>query len=569
MKRISLIFILFVLLSSSICGCSRQEEKWKESEYDVEGDEGNREEKEKGVKTETKDQVSKEEGSFAEEENFGSYYVEKNEELSIVEGYVIVNGKLLDKFALVDENLIVNEKFTTDKEDVNVNLWGKSLYGNGYLTLSYHYIKDGKIYKLNDFYKEVKMFDIASSGNGIAYYTEDNTITLLNVQSETVEKIECVRGNLDYGVVVSPDGETVAYCNGKSIYMYRQGKMEEVYTHYSDGYIGIICIADDGENVFYYELQSEDKSTVWCKTKGKETKKVVSLEDGRAFITNNKNTQIGVYDMSESGMNLYIYDTESETLNKINCIKGCYPVAGYTENMSRSQSEQFIAKALVSSYDTNELLECYYGSGKENGRSFYSGLYYIENYEMKELVSSRINRLSVLSDNRWLCLDEMQRLFVFEEGKKEIVIHEGCVSFSIGNNHETIYFLTRDGELYKYAKDEKQKIASDVIFSVSCPISVVGNEIVIMQCKTEGVPAIFGGEYYIYQDGAMNKVDGSIEYKLYETNLTSSYVNPSMKIMDNNGTYGRFFTTSYLPYMQEGELYVLYGDGKREHITRE
>lgn len=560
MKKISLVFILFVLFST-ICGCSRQEEKWSESEYDVGADEGNEEEKENVLKTETKDKVSKEEGSFIEE-NYENNYVKRNEEFTCIDGYVIVDGQVADKLALVEENLIVNVSAEDSKEEMNGFLWGKSLYGNGYLTLSYHYIKGSQIYKLNDFYKEIKMFDIASSGNAIAYYTENSTINLLNAKDGAVEEITCVRGNRDYGIVVSPDGKTVAYSNGKSIYMYKDGLLEEVYTHYSDGYVRIISVTDDGKDIFYY-----DNLSVWCKSRGKEEKKIVEIEDCRAIITNGKKTQLGLYGMNDSSMSLYIYDTESEKLSRINCIKGCYPLAGYSENMSRGDREKLIAKLLVSSYDVDDLFDCYYSSGNGNGRAFYSGLYYIENYEMKELVSSRIHRLSALSDNQWLCLDDTQRLFIYDEERREKDIHEGVVSFTVGTDNKTVYFITKDNELYRYTTNEKNKIASDVSFYMS-NICVVGSDIVIWQCIEDDTPIPIGGDYFIYQDGKVKAVDKTIEYSLYNTNLTSTYINPSIRILET-GTRGRLFTTFYLPYMQDGELYILYGEGKREHITRE
>lgn len=279
--------------------------------------------------TEKKDEIIKnEEEIITEREDTEKSYVQKNDEISFVEGKAIVNGNLVGRLVFVEDNLITNVSITEDTEVMNSNLWGRSLYGNGYLTLSYHYIKNEQIYKLNDFYKKIKMFDIASSGDAIAYYTENDTITLLNTQDETVEEIPCVRGNLDYGVVVSPDGRTVAYSNGQSIYVYRDGVFEEVYTHYAGGYIAVISITDNGEDVFYFNFDTNSSyKELWCKNKGKEARKIVEIEDCRALITNSNKTQLGVYDMSVSGRTLSIYDTESEkvsriNLNNINCLRG-------------------------------------------------------------------------------------------------------------------------------------------------------------------------------------------------------------------------------------------------------
>lgn len=118
------------------------------------------------------------------------------------------------------------------------------------------------------------------------------------------------------------------------------------------------------------------------------------------------------------------------------------------------------------------------------GDVFYSGICYIENYEMKELVSEHIYRLLGLSENHWLCLDDSQKLFIYKE-----VIHEGVASCTVGTDNQTVYFMTKDNELYRYTTEGKNKVASDVFFYMS-NVCVVGSDIVIWQHKEKDVVSL-------------------------------------------------------------------------------
>lgn len=72
----------------------------------------------------------------------------------------------------------------------------------------------------------------------------------------------------------------------------------------------------------------------------------------------------------------------------------------------------------------------------------------------------------------------------------------------------------------------------------------------------------------MYHDGKVMAVEETIKYHLFQTNILSSYINPSINILERNSR-GRIFTTNYLPFIQNDNVFILHENGEIEQVGTE
>ena len=479
-----------------------------------------------------------------------SKYAEINYDLS---PYVLYNGKIVEDYEGVTTQYAL----------------GTSLSGDCIITSDDYCIKDGKAYELEDVISH--HVAVAASGNGVAYCTEDGAVMLLNPDTGKTTTIE-KKGDFA-GVAISPDGKTVLYTDGEVAYIYNKGKSTEIFEA-DDGVIMVGAVSDGAKYIFIDE-NVYDTNTMYCLDKdGDEIEKFKDVSYVK--YTNADNTQIAFFNGYRGvGDEMIVYDATTEDGTKIefndsddNVFRALIPIAHKYSAVSAAISAHYgnavgvknLFASGVTAFDTDNLLECYYhfgdytGAFGESGYLGYNdvfmelGIYGIEDEEF-EKVAEKIYGYALLSNGNLVYVDVNGKLVLYKGGDKE-TIDRDVVSYIDSYDGKTIYYLTSDGELYRYKNGKSKELAEDV-----SNVMVVGNDMAVWNVKndkyynTDEAYLTDVIDQYIYDNGKVKKVDKDIWYEI-------GYY-----------TLGR---TNYLPFFDEdNSLYILYGNGKTKRIMKD
>ncbi|MCI5667936.1 MAG: zinc-ribbon domain-containing protein [Oscillospiraceae bacterium] len=400
-------------------------------------------------------------------------------------------------------------------------------------------------------------FSLAASGNGIAYYTADLGVELMDTNTGEITVIE-ESGNYT-GVTISPDGKTVAYSDSKTIFLYTNGESKKLMS--ANMFLGVVAVADEGKYVFAYNLVND--FTLYCLDSTGEILSSTSMCMS-PFVTNKDNTQV-TYRMKEGDKAVYIYDAvKDETYS--------YPYSGMFTK-TRLPVGEFI-------YDTDyNLLNSMTSNGSmyptmhfniedlTHCLSFDGGLYQLDGDDSKEisLNGQRVRHVATMADGGIVYLtcndslsDTTYSLVLEKDGETDDV---GVVDgFGVSPSGKTIFYFTQDGRLMQYRNGESREIAENVCTE---------NYFVGLDQIGVGIPTVLGddvivypgndSQWYIYKKGKTEPVPGEIP-QFYNT-ANGIYINPTgynIRI-GKNSLY--FFTDTYLVYQNDSDLFIIDPNG--------
>ena len=472
-----------------------------------------------------------------------------------------------DELVLYKKRIIYNDTVVEDCD--SRGLISVSLAGNCYITNDGYCIAGGKAYEIEDLFGYAA---VAASGAGVVYCTEDGGVELLNTDNGRVTVIE-KKGDF-YNVAISPDGQTVLYADGKNAYVFNKGKSKEIFEAKNNSVVNVDAVANDAKYIFV-NVFDQGYNTLYCLDKdGEKIEKFEDVSNNR--FTNNANTQIGFAKMKEDRTyEFIIYDASENDDTKIKVAgfdilgKMPVPVAPYYETYIGDHllfggiggDENNIIRSFVTNYGVDTLFEGYYCGDSSVDR----GLYYIDNNKMK-MVAERILGAEICSDGSIVYIDTSEnenKLCIYKDGDKETIKKGRFGGFVVACDGKTIYYLTGDKELYCYKDGDSEKIAKNIATTMGAGFCVVGSDIVMYRDTNS--------DLYMYNDGEVEEVDSDIEYA-YPGVVNQGFVygylgNRTIKYMTGTGRFGN--RTNFMPYIEDGDLYILYSDGKTKCIMKD
>lgn len=449
---------------------------------------------------------------------------------------------------VTNSGVVYNGKLVDNSEQVKF-FSAASLSGDCFVSQSdVSVIKNGKLFKTNADTQTHYGFSLAASGNGIAYYNSDHGVELMDTNTGEITVIEESGGF--YGVTISPDGKTVAYSDGKGIYLYRNGKSEQIMS--GDMLLGVVSVADDGKYVYVFDW-ANDKSLYCLDSEGFILEKVQGMEH-IVFITNRDNTQIGYNTLD--GCNIYDAD-EGKTYSysggmfSINNTYG--PLSEYTyDTDARIDKKMTGCMYSAMHYNVDDLTHCKYYFGhniiETNGST--SGVITENSGFAFEQPDGSIISLEYQENS----FSAPQTLVKYSGGKKEIISEEASNGIGLSESGNSIFYCTGDNTLMQYKNGKSTVIATDIkekalnnIISDDIPV-ILGDDIIAYPVSDDS--------WYLYNNGKTEKLGSDISAMNYVTTDTV-YATRSVTSIRSMNNRIVLCTDSYFVYEDGGDLFLI------------
>lgn len=459
---------------------------------------------------------------------------------------------------VTNSGVAYNGKLVDNSEQVKF-FSAASLSGDCFVSQSdISVIKNGKLFKTNADTQTHYGFSLAASGNGIAYYNADHGVELMDTNTGEITVIEESGGF--YGVTISPDGKTVAYSDGKGIYLYRNGKSEKIM--FRDMMLGIVSVADDGKYVYVFDWVN-DKSLYCLDSEGFILERITDIRNCN-FITNKDNTQIG-YKTSDS---LEIYDAVEDKIYSYSYSSGLFsitnvngPLSEYTyDTDARFETVGTGCRWPSTHYNVDDLTHCKYFFGhriiETNGAT---SVMITENSGFAfEQPDGSIISLEYQENS----FSAPQTLVKYSGGKKEIISEEASNGIGVSESRNSIFYCTSDNTLMQYKNGKSTVIATDIkektsnIFRDDIPV-ILGDDIVAYPCSDDS--------WYLYKNGNTEKLGSDISAMNYVTTDTV-YATKSVTSIRSMNNKMALCTDSYFVYEDGGDLFIIDSAGTKKPL---
>lgn len=448
---------------------------------------------------------------------------------------------------VTNSGVVYNGKLVDNSEQVKL-FSAASLSGDCFVSHSdVSVIKNGKLFKTNADTQTHYGFSLAASGNGIAYYNSDHGVELMDTNTGEITVIEESGGF--YGVTISPDGKTVAYSDGKGIYLYRNGKSEQIMS--GDMLLGVVSVADDGKYVYVFDW-ANDKSLYCLDSEGFILEKVQGMRHV-VFITNRDNTQIG-YNTSDD-WNIYDAD-EGKTYS--------YSGGMFSINNTYGPLSEY-------TYDTDALIDksrtgCMYSATHYNVDDLTHCKYYFGH----NIIETNGSTSGVITENSGFAFEQPdgsiisleyqensfsapQTLVKYSGGKKEIISEEASNGIGLSESRNSIFYCTGDNTLMQYKNGKSTVIATDIkekasnVFSDDIPV-ILGDDIIAYPVSDDS--------WYLYNNGKTEKLGSDISaMNRFTTDTVYATISvTSIRLMNNRKA---LCTDSYFVYEDGGDLFLI------------
>lgn len=459
---------------------------------------------------------------------------------------------------VTNSGVVYNGKLVDNSEQVKY-FSAASLSGDCFVSQSdISVIKNGKLFKTNADTQTHYGFSLAASGNGIAYYNADHGVELMDTNTGEITVIEESGGF--YGVTISPDGKTVAYSDGKGIYLYRNGKSEQIM--FRDMMLGVVSVADDGKYVFVFDWLN-DKSLYCLDSEGFILEKITEIRNCN-FITNKENTQIGfktsdfleIYDAAEDKTYSYSYYSGLFSIKSTNG-----PLSEYT-NDTDARIDRMMTGCMypATHYNVDDLTHCKYFFGHKiietNGST---SVMITENSGFAfEQPDGSIISLEYQENS----FSAPQTLVKYSGGKKEIISEEASNGIGVSESRNSIFYCTSDNKLMQYKNGKSTVIATDIKektsngFSDAIPV-ILGDDIIAYPCSDES--------WYLYKNGNTEKLGSDISAMNYVTTDTV-YATKSVTYIRSMNNKMALCTDSYFVYEDGGDLFIIDSAGTKKPL---
>lgn len=457
---------------------------------------------------------------------------------------------------VTNSGVAYNGKLVDNSEQVKF-FSAASLSGDCFVSQSdISVIKNGKLFKTNADTQTHYGFSLAASGNGIAYYNSDHGVELMDTNTGEITVIEESGGF--YGVTISPDGKTVAYSDGKGIYLYRNGKSEQIM--FRDMMLGVVSVADDGKYVYVFDWLN-DKSLYCLDSEGFILEKVQGIEHF-AFITNRDNTQIGyntsdgwnIYDAAED--KTYSYSGGMLSINNTNG-----PLSEYTyDTDARIDKIMTGCRYPATHYNVDDLTHCKYYFGHKIIET--NGATSVMITENSGFAFEQPDGSIISLEYQENSFSAPQTLVKYSGGKKEIISEEASNGIGLSESGNSIFYCTSDNTLMQYKNGKSTVIATDIkekasnIFSDDIPV-ILGDDIVAYPVSDDS--------WYLYKNGNTEKLGSDISAMNYVTTDTVYATNGVTRIRSMNNRMA-LCTDSYFVYEDGGDLFIIDSAGTKKPL---
>lgn len=459
---------------------------------------------------------------------------------------------------VTNSGVVYNGKLVDNSEQVKF-FSAASLSGDCFVSQSdISVIKNGKLFKTNADTQTHYGFSLAASGNGIAYYNSDHGVELMDTNTGEITVIE-ESGDF-YGVTISPDGKTVAYSDGKGIYLYRNGKSEQIM--FRDMMLGVVSVADDGKYVYVFDWLN-DKSLYCLDSEGFILERITDIRNCN-FITNKDNTQIGyktsdsleIYDAVEDKIYSYSYSSGLLSITNVNG-----PLSEYTyDTDARIETVGIGCRWPATHCNVDDLTHCKYFFGhriiETNGAT---SVMITENSGFAfEQPDGSIISLEYQENS----FSAPQTLVKYSGGKKEIISEEASNGIGVSESRNSIFYCTSDNTLMQYKNGKSTVIATDIkektsnSFSDAIPV-ILGDDIVAYPCSDDS--------WYLYKNGNTEKLGSDISAMNYVTTDTV-YATKSVTSIRSMNNRIALCTDSYFVYEDGGDLFIIDSAGTKKPL---
>lgn len=298
---------------------------------------------------------------------------------------------------------------------------------------------------------EIKYCTIATSGNTVAFNTEDGIIYLYDIHKDTLQKINDTPA-LPRPCSLSPDGLSVAYSakNDYVLYIYHDGANE-----YIEDYSIAVCIDNDCKYIYYVDCKREDNVLRCTDLSGKD---VEVGKIGAALFTNEAHTQLMFADYDDNYYaTIYVSENGEECVRIYNDygIELILPEYACTDDNNTGVE--------IVTLPVKDLYEHTYCLGDER-KSIIAKLN--NNWKWDDLVTSIKDAEYVIScDGKTIYYTDNNQLMQLDaaSGKKKNVYNGSYIeSFECTSDGKAVYILELKGELLYWDGDEPITIAQDV-----------------------------------------------------------------------------------------------------------
>ncbi len=320
-------------------------------------------------------------------------------------------------------------------------------------------------------------FVMAHSGKKIVYISSDAILSVYDISSQTIEKIDEGAAS----IAVSPNGKTVLYSkeNGEKIqlFLYSKGKSSLL----SDGYQPL-AVSDDAKYIY---VLSNDNSLYLINNEGAVVSKLCSNSDTDMFCFSSDMKQIVFCD----GAYTYI---STEGKNRIR-------LASDKAMPAFTAADATLCNSFGNGYAHPEKKLCGMIYSVASGVQDYS-LYYIDKEFIRTDISSGVAEF-VVTSNGAVYLKTNGEVYSYKNGEslllaknasaicsskngqyvyyisdsslyahyeeKSVLIANGLLKMSMSSD-DTLYYIIADKKLYSVSKTQQSVLVDENVYSCKC-----------------------------------------------------------------------------------------------------
>lgn len=289
--------------------------------------------------------------------------------------------------------------------------------------------------------EEVREFDLAPFGGGIAYVNYDDTLFLYNGKTQKVqEEIS------DY-CCISPDGKAVAYTikdeddNTSKAYLYN-GKVQELGKGITPR-----ALSDGGKYV--YLRRETDNGSAYYVQKGADSDSRQKLGDSFQYcIYNTSGTQVVYYD----GNKTYFCENGGERQSiSSNALSILLPGYSYISN----------------SYAVSSLKNQYYRYNGDNG----ANICLLTNKLELETRMKNVSSVSLQTDGKTLIYMKNENLYsadISKESPEAVKLLDSPVNFKVSTDGKMLFYVDEERVTHTMKIGSKaEKVSEDSIYDVA------------------------------------------------------------------------------------------------------
>lgn len=309
-------------------------------------------------------------------------------------------------------------------------------------------INENDIVEVSD---DAYSFEMSINGNKLVYVDGKGALFLYDSETMTTDKIANFAD--ERGIVVSPNGESIAYVdqeNKSTLCVYSKDKVIEIGENLLP-----IALPDSGEYIYCYNTENKG---IYVKFLDGESKKIGTGKEMNSLYLNKEHTQL----LFRSNNNYYVSDEGSD---KIKLFSECFSLDGIMSHKSYEFWANNHPKLLVITYPISDLRDMYYTSGTEGTE--YDNLYYVDENWNSIFIEKDITDIRYIDESgkNLSYLKTGNKLYKIENGnyKNAFWVADDVINFVMTSDGEDFYYIDSENTLwFKKGRKEEQKIADDV-----------------------------------------------------------------------------------------------------------